>query len=79
MAPHIAAPYPSPGVPPKPPLKFYVIANGVAKEVENLPNDYIDVSVAAYATCFDGLLSKDKMTQDIYRKARCSPRDIYRL
>lgn len=48
----------------------YVIANGVAKEAENLPNDYIDVSVAAYATCFDGLLSKDKMTQDIYRKAR---------
>jgi hypothetical protein len=49
---------------------LYVIANGVAKEPENLPNDYIDVSVAAYATCFDGLLSKDKMTQDIYEKAR---------
>jgi hypothetical protein len=49
---------------------LYVIANGVAKEPENLPNDYIDVSVAAYATCFDGLLSKDKMTQDIYGKAR---------
>jgi hypothetical protein len=49
---------------------LYVIANGVAKDAENLPNDYIDVSVAAYATCFDGLLSKDKMTQDIYRKAR---------
>jgi hypothetical protein len=49
---------------------LYVIANGVAKEPENLPNDYIDVSVAAYATCFDGLLSMDKMTQDIYGKAR---------
>jgi hypothetical protein len=49
---------------------LYVIANGVAKEPEHLPNDYIDVSVAAYATCFDGLLSKDKMTQDIYGKAR---------
>jgi len=47
-----------------------VIANGVAKDAENLPNDYIDVSVAAYATCFDGLLSKDEMTHGIYRKAR---------
>jgi hypothetical protein len=47
-----------------------VIASGVAKKPENLPNDYIDVSVAAYATCFDGLLSKDKLTLDIYRKAR---------
>jgi hypothetical protein len=53
---------------------LYVIANGVAKEPEKLPNDYIDVSVAAYATCFDGLLSKDKMTQDIYGKpARRDP------
>lgn len=49
---------------------LYVIANGVAKAPENLPNDFIDVSVAAYATCFDGLLSEDKMTLDIYRKAR---------
>jgi hypothetical protein len=49
---------------------LYVIANGVAKDAENLPNDYIDVSIAAYATCFDGLLSDDKMTQEIYRKAR---------
>jgi hypothetical protein len=48
----------------------YVIANGVAKEPDNLLNDYIDVSDAAYATCFDGLLSKDKMTHDIYNKAR---------
>lgn len=47
-----------------------VIANGVAKEADKLPNDFIDVSVAAYATCFDGLLSKDKLTQDIYGKAR---------
>lgn len=47
-----------------------VIASGVAKKPENLPNDYIDVSVAAYATCFDGLLSKDELTQDIYRRAR---------
>jgi hypothetical protein len=49
---------------------LHVIANGVAKKPENLPNDYIDVSIAAYATCFDGLLSNDKLTQDIYRKAR---------
>lgn len=47
-----------------------VIASGVAKDADKLPNDFIDVSVAAYATCFDGLLSKDKLTQDIYRRAR---------
>ncbi|MGY4334951.1 hypothetical protein ACVWWG_009419 [Bradyrhizobium sp. LB7.2] len=47
-----------------------VIANSVAKDADKLPNDFIDVSVAAYATCFDGLLSKDKLVQDIYRRAR---------
>ncbi|MGO3934951.1 hypothetical protein [Rhodopseudomonas pseudopalustris] len=47
-----------------------VIANGVAKDVDKLPNDFIDVSVAAYASCYDGLLSKDKLTLDIYRRAR---------
>jgi hypothetical protein len=55
---------------------LYVIANGVAKDPENLPNDFIDVSVAAYATCFDGPLSKDKMIQDIYgKRVPCSTRN----
>ncbi|WP_141686544.1 hypothetical protein [Bradyrhizobium sp. LMTR 3] len=49
---------------------LYVIARGPAKNVERLPNDFVDVSVAAYATCFDGLLSNDTMTSDIYEKAR---------
>ena len=47
-----------------------LIADGVAKEIDKLPNDVIDVSVAAYANRFYGLLSKDKLTQDINRKAR---------
>jgi hypothetical protein len=49
---------------------LYVISRGPAKDVKRLPNDFIDVSVAAYATLFDGLLSNDAMTNDIYEKAR---------
>jgi hypothetical protein len=49
---------------------LHVIAGGKPKDPKNLTNDFIDVSVAAYATCFDGLLSNDAMTKDIFEKAR---------
>ena len=48
-----------------------LIADGVAKEIDKLPNDVIDVSVAAYANRFyvpSG--GRSKLTQDINRKAR---------
>jgi len=49
---------------------LYVISRGPAKNVDRLPNDFVDVSVAAYATFFDGILSNDAMTKDVYDKAR---------
>jgi len=36
---------------------------------EKIRNDLIDVSFAAYATYFDGILSSDKKVNDIYGKA----------
>jgi hypothetical protein len=44
---------------------------GGAKDAlpERMRNDIIDVTYAAYATCFDGLMSKDKMANEIYENA----------
>jgi hypothetical protein len=44
------------------------IAVGGAKKVgkDRIRNDIIDASIAAQALCFDGLLSKDAMAQEIY-------------
>lgn len=36
-----------------------------------LRNDFVDANFAAYATYFDGLLSKDAKTKRIYREALC--------
>jgi hypothetical protein len=47
------------------------IAAGGAKDrkPEKFRNDMIDVAIAAYATCFDGLLSDDKLANEIYDNA----------
>jgi len=44
---------------------------GGAKDarLERIRNDIVDVTFAAYATCFDGLLSKDDMANEIYENA----------
>jgi hypothetical protein len=44
---------------------------------ERMRNDIIDVTYAAYATCFDGLLSKDKMAKEIYENARSLLRNLF--
>jgi hypothetical protein len=45
---------------------------GGAKDAlpERMRNDIIDVTYAAYAMCFDGLLSNDKMVKEIYENAQ---------
>jgi hypothetical protein len=50
------------------------IAAGGAKDrnLEKFRNDMIDVAIAAYATCFDGLLSDDKLANEIYVRALSS-------
>ncbi len=47
------------------------IAAGGAKDrkPDNFRNDFVDVAIIAYATCFDGLLSKDKVAIAIYNGA----------
>jgi len=48
------------------------ISDGGAKTVkpENLRNDVVDMTYVAYATFFDGLLSRDKKATEIYEEAR---------
>jgi hypothetical protein len=50
------------------------IAAGGAKDLnlEKFRNDMIDVAIAAYATCFHGLLSDDKLANEIYVRALSS-------
>jgi hypothetical protein len=48
----------------------WMVAGGVHHAPrERIRNDLVDVSFAAYATCFDGLLSKDNMCNEIYENA----------
>jgi hypothetical protein len=49
----------------------WIAVGGIANSgVEKLRNDLVDMSYVAYATYFDGLLSRDKKMQVIYREAR---------
>jgi hypothetical protein len=46
-------------------------AGGVQdRKQEKFGNDFVDVAFVAYATCFDGLLTKDKLAIGIYKNAR---------
>jgi len=44
-------------------------AGAEGRRQENFRNDFIDVAFSAYATCFDGLLSNDKLPLGIYDNA----------
>lgn len=47
------------------------IAAGGAKDrkLEKFRNDLVDIAFVAFATCFDGLLTNDKLAKEIYDKA----------
>jgi hypothetical protein len=47
------------------------IAAGDAKDrkPEDFRNDLVDVAIVAFATCFDGLLSNDKLANEVYENA----------
>lgn len=40
------------------------------RKQEKFSNDFVDVAFVAYATCFDGLLTNDKLAAGIYKNAR---------
>ena len=49
----------------------WLAAGGVrGRKPEGFRNDFIDVAICAYATCFDGLLSNDKVANKVYDGAR---------
>jgi hypothetical protein len=47
-------------------LRWRVAGGAAGALPERMRNDIIDVTYAAYATCFDGLLSKDQKAKEIY-------------
>lgn len=50
-------------------LRCDCVASGGAEDVkpEKLRNDMVDVTFATYATFFDGILSCDKKTNQLYQ------------
>jgi hypothetical protein len=51
-------------------LRWIAVGGAKNVKVERLRNDIVDVSFAAYATYFDGLLSADIKATELYRDAR---------
>lgn len=51
-------------------LHWIRVGGGKGRKDEKLANDFVDVAFAAYATCFDGFLSDDKIAVSIYKNAR---------
>jgi hypothetical protein len=47
-------------------LRWRVAGGAAGALTQTMCNDIIDVTYAAYATCFDGLLSKDQKAKEIY-------------
>lgn len=51
-------------------LHWLHVGGGRGRKGEKFANDFIDVAFAAYATCFDGFLSEDKLAMSIYKNAQ---------
>jgi hypothetical protein len=51
-------------------LHWIHVGGGKGRKDEKFANDFVDVAFAAYATCFDGFLSDDKLAVSIYNNAR---------
>lgn len=48
----------------------WIIAGGAKdRKMERFGNDMVDITIAAYGTCFDGVMSDDKQTNEIYDNA----------
>jgi hypothetical protein len=50
-------------------LHWIAVGGAKDRKLEKFRNDLVDVAVVAYATCFDGLLSNDKLANEIYGNA----------
>ena len=47
----------------------WIAAGNAARKPEDFRNDLVDVAIVAFATCFDGLLSNDKLANEVYENA----------
>lgn len=48
----------------------WIAAGGARhRKPEDFRNDLVDIAIVAFATCFDGLLSNDKLANEIYENA----------
>lgn len=51
-------------------LHRIAVGGGKDRKDEKFAHDFVDVAIVAYATCFDGLLTKDKLAMEIYKNAK---------
>lgn len=51
-------------------LHWIAVGGGKDRKDEKFAHDFVDVAIVAYATCFDGLLTKDKLAMEIYNNAK---------
>lgn len=58
-------------------LRWRVAGGAAGALPERMRNDIIDVMYAAYATCFDGLMSKDKMASELYDNAKFMLENVF--
>jgi hypothetical protein len=50
-------------------LHWIAVGGGKDRKDEKFAHDFVDVAIVTYATCFDGLLTKDKLAMEIYKNA----------
>jgi hypothetical protein len=51
-------------------LHWIAVGGGKDRKQERFQNDFVDVAIITYATCFDGLISNDMLAMSIYKNAR---------
>lgn len=51
-------------------LHWIAVGGAKDRKQERFGNDFVDVAIVAYATCFDGLITNDKLAMSIYKNAR---------
>lgn len=51
-------------------LHWISVGGAKDRKQERFGNDFVDVAIVAYATCFDGLITNDKLAMSIYKDAR---------
>ena len=51
-------------------LHWIAVGGARERKQEKFRNDFVDVAIVAYATCFNGLITNDKLAMSIYKNAK---------